>query len=426
MADPLSISASVAGLVTLADIVFDRLIAYGKSVKHAEAESRKLAREVVILRGLLDSLSRLADALHHESFDSKFRMHHLEACERTLSEIHETLKKHAGGNAAKNLIWPFKERHLKELHENLSRHKETINTALSANSLEAILRLLTNEQDHAAELLQEVKDNTKITTRIHEDGERRKILDYYLKVNPQSNYDMSRRLRQPGTGLWLTRLPEFQRWLTAPNSRLWLKGIPGAGKTVLAGVVIGEALDKSTESVATAFFFCDYKNGHTHTPGAILQALIYQIAIQKEEAYAKLEQHYQAHNLAGGLPKTPDVESLNGILQHMIKLYDHVFLIVDGIDECGKYTEDVLETLTAISEAEDNISMALLSRDEDNIRDLLKGISAPIEIAAHKDDVAKYVREQLGDRVRRRRLRFDDPELKEEILDKLVEGSKGM
>ncbi|KAK8112255.1 uncharacterized protein PG998_008712 [Apiospora kogelbergensis] len=426
MADPLSIASGIAGLVTLADIVFDRLMKYAKSVKNAEKEIRRLANEVIQLDGTLTSLSKLADALQNGTFDGRFRIHHIQACNDTLQEILAALNKYDSSIALRNAMWPFTTRRIEEFIKDLSRHKDTITFALSADSMEAMLQLLGQGKAHTEKIIDAIKDNTKITSRIHEDMERREVLDYYLQSNPQSNYDMSLRLRHSGTGLWLTRLPEFQNWLSAPNSKLWLKGIPGAGKTVLAGVVIEEALNRSTESTASVFFFCDYKNEDTHKPEIILRALIYQLAIQKEEAYTKLEQHHRYHNSQGGLPKALSIDSLCSVLQQMIKLYDSVFLIVDGIDECGEYAEDVLETLTAIPEATHNVSMALLSRDEDNIREFLEGICVPIEIAAHKEDVSEYVRAQLADRIRRRKLRLDDPGLKEEILERLVEGAKGM
>ncbi|KAK8012874.1 hypothetical protein PG991_010249 [Apiospora marii] len=426
MADPLSVAASIAGLVTLADIILDRLTTYVKSVKNAEKESRQLVREMIVLRGLLDTLSRLADSLETERFDNKFGSRHLDACKTTLTEIFDTLRDHSNGTTARNMIWPFKARRIKELHEELSRHKDTINLALSANSMEAILKLLAYEEAHTAEIITAIKDTSKITSRIREDTERQKVLDYYLTVNPQSNYDMSIRLHHTGTGLWLIRLPKFQDWISAPSSMLWLKGIPGAGKTVLAGVIIGEALAKSTETTATAFFFCDYKSGDTHKVENILRALAYQLAIQKEEAYEKLDQHFQLHNPSPGMPKTPTVQSLSDLLQDMIKLFDRVYLIVDGIDECGPLADAVLETLIAITETTRNVSMALLSRDEAHIRDWLEGACASVEIAAHNEDVTEYVRAQLGERLRTRKLRIDDPGLKEEILVRLVEGAKGM
>ncbi|KAK8064209.1 hypothetical protein PG996_008861 [Apiospora saccharicola] len=454
MADPLSIAAGIAGLISLADLVFTHLVDYGKSVKNAGAESRQLAKEVIMLRGLLDSLKRLADTLDNDTFSSKYGNSYLEACKKTLNDIVDLLVAHQASTAS-TLRWSFRARRIKELHNELSRHKDTINMALSANSLEAVQGLSSQERDHARELIalstssldaihllssQEqahateiiavIRDTSEITSRIHIDKQRSEIQTYYLRSNPQSNYETSRQLRHQGTGRWLVKLPEFQHWLAVPGSILWLKGIPGAGKTVLAGVVIEEALNKSTEVTPSAFFFCDYKNEDTHSPGTVLRALVYQLAIQKKEAYDLLEHHYETHH-STGMHKTPSIQSLSDLLQEIAGLYTHVFLTVDGIDECGTQADEVLETLIAISDATENISMALLSRDEDNIRHQLHqhqldGLCVPIEIAAHKDDISDYVQAQLEDKIEKRQLLLNNPKLKEEILETLVNGAKGM
>ncbi|KAK7963448.1 ankyrin repeat-containing domain protein [Apiospora saccharicola] len=454
MADPLSIAAGIAGLISLADLVFTHLVDYGKSVKNAGAESRQLAKEVIMLRGILDSLKRLADTLDNDTFSSKYGNSYLEACKKTLNDIIDLLVEHQASTAS-TLRWSFKARRIKELHEELSRHKDTINMALSANSLEAVQGLSSQERDHARELIalstssldaihllssQEeahateiiavIRDTSKITSRIQIDKQRSEIQTYYLRSNPQSNYETSRQLRHQGTGRWLVKLPEFQHWLAVPGSILWLKGIPGAGKTVLAGVVIEESLNKSTEVTPSAFFFCDYKNEDTHSPDTVLRALVYQLAIQKKEAYDLLEHHYETHH-STGMHKTPSIQSLSDLLQEMAGLYTHVFLTVDGIDECGTQADEVLETLIGISDATENISMALLSRDEDNIRHQLHqhqldGLCVPIEIAAHKDDISDYVKAQLEDKIRKGQLLLNNPKLEEEILETLVNGAKGM
>ncbi|KAJ3959387.1 hypothetical protein N0V92_003986 [Colletotrichum tropicale] len=89
MADPLSISASIAGLVSLADIVFLRLTKYIKSVKNAEAEINELCKEVNLLGGAVNMLSRLARGheMEDEPFNKDFRMYHIEGCAFILNEI---------------------------------------------------------------------------------------------------------------------------------------------------------------------------------------------------------------------------------------------------------------------------------------------------------------------------------------------------
>ncbi|KAI8188517.1 hypothetical protein K4K51_006680 [Colletotrichum sp. SAR 10_75] len=428
MADPLSIAASIAGLVGLADIVFARLVKFGRSVKNAEKEIQVLSREINILGGALNSLDRLAQVLKDDAFDGNLRIQNIDDCRETLKEINRKLEKlEATSSLTKQkLMWPFTKDRVKEWLDELSQHKENINLALSANSLDAMLRILSQEDHHAMEILAEIKETRKITNRIHQDSERRKVLDFFLKYNPQKNYDMSIRLRQSGTGIWLQKLQDFQHWLSEPGSKLWLKGIPGAGKTVLAGSIIESALKRSTEAIPSAFFFCDYKEADTQVTENILGALVYQLSIQKEDAYTMLERYYNELHPINGLPKQCTRKALQKLLRRILELFDHTYLVVDGLDECGKSTDEVVKCLFDISEDADNVSIALLSRDEDEIRSRLEGSFTPIEIAAHKEDITEYVMAEIEERIRSRRLRISSLHLKGEILQGLIDGAGGM
>lgn len=341
MADPLSIAASIAGLISLADVVFIRLVKFGRSVKNAEKEIQDLSKEINLLGGALNSLARLVRALEDGHFDTNLRMHNIEDCSDTLKDMEKRLQKleKSSSLTKQKLMWPFTKDRVQEWLEELSQHKANINLALSANSLDAMLRLLSQEDNHATEILAEIKETRKITSRIHQDSERQKVLEFFLMYNPQQNYDMSMHLRHPRTGLWLQRLPEFQHWISTPDSNLWLKGIPGAGKTVLAGSIIEAALKRSTEATPTAFFFCDYKEGKTHVIENILGALVYQLAIQKEEAYAMLERYYDELHPNNSLPKQPTRKALQKLLKKILEVFDHAYLIIDGLDECGKSTK---------------------------------------------------------------------------------------
>jgi len=67
-------------------------------------------------------------------------------------------------------------------------------------------------------------------------NERKKILDTIGPFDPSAHQNIAIKLRQPGTGVWFTEGPQFKHWLETTNGKLWLYGIPGAGKTVLTWV----------------------------------------------------------------------------------------------------------------------------------------------------------------------------------------------
>ena len=64
-------------------------------------------------------------------------------------------------------------------------------------------------------------------------SKKRRILDIIGPFDPSGHQNIAIKLRQPGTGVWFTEGLQFKNWLETSNSKLWLYGIPGAGKTVL-------------------------------------------------------------------------------------------------------------------------------------------------------------------------------------------------
>ncbi|KAK8110140.1 uncharacterized protein PG998_006597, partial [Apiospora kogelbergensis] len=437
MADPLSISASIAGVVTLADAVFGRLHKYAKKAKDAPAEVKELSAQVNQLGGLHNSLARLARTLDDELFDVSLRMQHVDSCSFILTKLDKMLQKAEKDlekpgqldRLQRKMKWPFSTSQIKEYMTELSIHQESISLALSADTMNGLLHCLSFERkilDTTEDIRREVRETRKITRRIEESSERTKILNAFLKNNPQEGYEMSLNLRHPRTGLWLLRLPAFQTWLDIPGSKLWLSGIPGAGKTVLAASIIEAALTRSSDKIAVGFYFCDYKTEATWTPANILSVIATQLALQSEEAYEELASFYERLHPPNGLPRNPRALEMSMILSTMTSKFDRVFIIVDALDECGQYTPFVVETLTSYANDNDNTCVALLSRDEDEIRFGLGDDFQNMEIAAHSEDVAEYVSSEIQERVRTGRLRVGGGDLLAEIQQKLVNKAHGM
>ncbi|GAB1317153.1 hypothetical protein MFIFM68171_07363 [Madurella fahalii] len=436
MAEPLSVAASIAGILSIADTLFCRFLDYAKSVKGATEEAKAWADEVNDLGGMIDRLARLARALEaqDERFDHTLRLDQIEDCHSVLCEVNNLLvdaeKDLKSPSQRKALLsklkWPLSSASsIKKLMSTLSGHKAKIAMALSADSMNGILQCLTL----GASILAEAKETKRILVRIHEDSQTERVLGFFLKhgINPQEGYDTSLQLRHPKTGLWLLRHPEFRSWMDTWGSKLWLTGIPGAGKTVLAGSVIEQVLARQSDSVAVAFFFCDYKDESTHLPTNILGAVAHQLARQSDKAYGILSRYYDELNPAHQMSRSPTVRGLQSVLSEMLRHYDRAYLVIDGLDECGDNVDDVVEAITSWAKDEDGLSTALLSRDQTNIRGYLEDDGYPkIEIAAQTEDVALYVRAQVTERIRTRKLRFQDLLLKEEIVQRLTEGAKGM
>lgn len=437
--DPLSLSASIAGLVSLADVVFRAVFKYARAVKDAENYVQTLSDGIIELITMLKSLEALALAFEYDGdeFDPLLSARHLDQLRQVLRKIEmkvkkplESFKQSKLDGVMRRLKWPFSISETKELLDDLTRHKATITMALSADSMRGVQLLLSKN----AELGKEVSDMSKIITKIEintqitVEEKQQRTLSYFMKISPQPNLEMSLKLKHPMTGLWLTNSPGFTEWLERPGSRLWLSGIPGAGKTVLAGSVIQEALTRSytTKDVGVGFFFCDYKNKDTWDPANVLGAIASQLARQKDEAFVILQNYYNELHPKSGLKKTPDPDELRAKIGEMSKLFTQTIVIVDGLDECGDTTDDVVDILVELAEYDATVSMAMLSRDHDNIRYRLENIFTHIPIAAHSEDVKLYVGAELDHRIRTQQLRLASVAMKDEIAETLIQKADGM
>ncbi|KAJ4253821.1 hypothetical protein NW762_010216 [Fusarium torreyae] len=439
--DPLSVSASVAGLVTLADLVFRATLRYAKSVKGAPKEVQDLLNEIKDLSLLLHNLSMVALGLEiqtdPQSGPSPPKPYHLHECRQLLRRIEEGLPKFEGKSGLEKLQsrlkWPFSTSDTKEMLQAISRHKQTINIALAADSISKLQLCLSRQEETGKEMRQlsrNVKEVLDIETRISLDKRRQDILNTFIKTNPRSEFEINKRMRHPMTALWLTESTDFEDWFSTKKARIWCSGIPGAGKSVIASALIDECLQRCQSNLATAvgYFFCTYRSPFTSVPCNILSALCYQFALQNEAAYRLLEAYYDELHSAHQLPAQAETSRLMDLLYQTCAVFDKVYIIVDGLDECGDNTDKTVDSLTSLSLAagNTNINFALLSRDELFIRERVEPHFHWVEIEAHTEDIQLYVASELDKLIDAKKLRLRDATLKDEIMTRLVKGAKGM
>lgn len=441
MADPLSLAASIAGLVSLSDTVFRHVCKYIRGVKEAREDITKLAKELQSFTGILRSVQSLAQSLEEDGdiYDPTIRVHHVYHCEQTLSKLYTRVKIAAqkversrstvSGSIVQQLKWPFSKSETKEVLGELERHKNNLNLGIGTDSLHK-MQLLLSRQKEADIVSSETRSIAReLHTKIIVDDRRRKVLEYFTgSVNPQTNLNTNIRARHPMTGLWLTESPGFIQWLDTPGSKLWLSGIPGGGKTVLAGAVIQETLTCASRSdtIGAAFFFCDYQNEHTLQITNIIGALASQLAQQKQEAFDLLQDFYDSLHLMDGRHIDPDPNDLRALVGKISELFSQVYLVVDGIDECGNGMDEVAEILADLATNSCGISIAISSRDEAAIRRQLHANFKQVEVAARAKDLDLYVRAELESLICRGRLRVTTQNLKEEIRQTLVDEAQGM
>lgn len=142
MAEVLGLAASVAGLLSLADIVVGRGYKFIKAVKDADATVKSLVMEVNTLSGILHSLNNTIQLLKEDekdtSFDPTIQVHYIEACYQTLTQIHRNLEATLPAspiNTRHKICWPLKQPQTQELLRDMERHKSTMSLAMNATEM---------------------------------------------------------------------------------------------------------------------------------------------------------------------------------------------------------------------------------------------------------------------------------------------------
>jgi hypothetical protein len=140
MAEELGVAASVAGLLTIADIVVRKGYKFIKDVKQAEESVTKLVEEVNNLSGVLHSLNNIVERLGEdgESFDPSTQIHCIESCYKTLTKIQGHFDQAVPStplSKGDKIRWPLQKSHTKELLVEIERHKATMTLAMTATKM---------------------------------------------------------------------------------------------------------------------------------------------------------------------------------------------------------------------------------------------------------------------------------------------------
>lgn len=230
-----------------------------------------------------------------------------------------------------------------------------------------------------------------------DDQERHDILTWLSPTNyatQQSDY-ISR--RQQGTGQWLLDSSEFRSWTLGPKGTLFCPGIPGAGKTILAAIIVEELYEKyeSDRDIAIAQIYCNFQRQSEQNAVALIANILRQVVQAQDSLPGDMKALYDRHKPKG---TRPVINDLVKVFQSICgSRYRKVYLVIDALDECqvsdGSRTTLVKRILDI--QAKCNLNLLVTSRFSPDITEHFR--STPmLEIRATKADVERYLHGNLA------------------------------
>lgn len=427
-------AASIAGLVTTTEVVCTRIYKYIKQVKDATREVLELSAEVNGLYGTLKSISLVIDGIEGACGTTIVDHAQITECTTALDRLRDKLapfQDSSGGKTdgpRRKWKWPFARSETLAFKQQIESYKASLSLALSADGVCATLEML-SEAKSISRGVGNLHLLLQAQARIQLNEEKEEILAKIGPRNPLRHHQTNMELHQSGTGTWFVDGEIFQQWLRTKNSKIWVYGIPGAGKSILAALALTEIIGSSDQDNAVAYFYCDYKDAGTQDPLQILGSLAEQVARQSEPSFQKLSKFVKNHCHGDRLQTFRCVsEDLCELIVDMSYGFRNLTIAVDGLDECGDNVRLVTKLVTNLGHNSARIRTFISSRNLVDIRDFTDDFVA-ISIAATSIDLRLYVGAEIEERMQkfsRKRLYLTDPTLKGEIVDRLIDGAEGM
>ncbi|THX36240.1 hypothetical protein D6D10_06833 [Aureobasidium pullulans] len=234
------------------------------------------------------------------------------------------------------------------------------------------------------------------------------------------------KLRHQGTGQWLLNSTFYLSWEERLERFIWLHGLFGCGKTVLASSII-HRLNSASPSRALAFFYFDVNGGGQQTVVQMLRTLLSQLCSRPSINLDRLQTLY---NTCGKGTSSPSIDQLSDTLKDVISLSGQVTVVIDALDECDKPSE-VISWLEDLLEANySTLQLLVTSRSTGETGRVIDGWTRrhelhPIQVDGVNKDISDYLRARLfvSDEFSRW---SSDKGLREMIEEKISQQANGM
>jgi DNA polymerase III delta prime subunit len=162
-----------------------------------------------------------------------------------------------------------------------------------------------------------------------------------LNVSYEAYYKDARKRAWPGTGKWLLKSSEYERWTTGGGC-FCLYGPPGSGKTILSSAIVNDLEQRtkarSVDKCCVLYYFFDTRDAWKNTTKGLYDSLIRQLLQNDVSGYgALLDLGLKQSNgpPTSGMRLELILELLQRLAENQI-----VYIVIDGCEECTDFLGD--------------------------------------------------------------------------------------
>lgn len=209
----------------------------------------------------------------------------------------------------------------------------------------------------------------------------------------KSEYRRHRASHLVGTGRWLTSTAAYQSWHHGhDNGILWIKGIPGSGKSVMAASIIDQLC---MEEVPVLRFFFRQIIDANHKPSAALRDWLCQVLHYSPPLQVKLKEYLEKRRSIDSL----SLSDLWRDLKVALEAFPRAYCVIDALDEMDPGNEEFLHALVELGQwRPGNMKVLITSRPVPVVETSLRPFTIPqirLEERLVDLDIGAYVQYRL-------------------------------
>ena len=244
----------------------------------------------------------------------------------------------------------------------------------------------------------------------------------WLKISGELRDNELERLsekRQEGTCEWVFKNPLFHSWKDDAHGEpvLWVKGIPGAGKTILSTYIIRCLQEEG--GFTTAYHICNSYTTGKDLRGEVMRSIAAQLLQGNLELAPFVFENYANKGLE------PSISRLRNLLPELLGTIPSVRIIIDGLDEYPESEQTkILTELIALTRARDSKCRLLFSnREGKQINKTLNG-KPTISLRDQDSDVNRDIQLYVHAFLKPMRDEFDN-DLIDKVERRIIEQANG-
>jgi len=224
----------------------------------------------------------------------------------------------------------------------------------------------------------------------------------------------------PGTGLWICETSKYQQWQESnDHGSLWIKGVPGAGKSVTAASMI-QHLQK-TDGTPVLYFFFRYIISANRRPRSLVRDFLAQLLPYSSRLQATLQPL-----ISSPLDDFSD-ERLWEYLLTGLSSIKKAYCVVDALDEMELQSKDgFLDRLNSLATFRPNaVKLLMTSRPKQYLQSSLRDTSI-FHISLENDLVGRDISIFLSYQLKSLLSHDDQQQFRESLVSAISERSGGL